>query len=153
MTFEQLDRSVDADSDSEDEIAEQRHAYKSTVSLYSIIFCLLVFLVPFAKPSPIVLSGKGKSSSNDESLASNQLAGLHISPPRSKSAEARPPPPPRPAAAAPVDDYEEEDENDPFADSNALQTPAVEKDGPRWYVNRKMLGENWLTDFDFRAVI
>lgn len=29
MTFEQLDRSVDADSDSEDEMAEQAHLYKS----------------------------------------------------------------------------------------------------------------------------
>ena len=28
MTFEQLDRSIDADSDSDDEIAEQAHLYK-----------------------------------------------------------------------------------------------------------------------------
>ena len=28
MTFEQLDRSIDADSDSDDELAEQAHAYK-----------------------------------------------------------------------------------------------------------------------------
>jgi hypothetical protein len=38
MTFEQLDRSVDADSDSDDELAEQAHMYRSkptggTVSL------------------------------------------------------------------------------------------------------------------------
>ena len=29
MTFEQLDRSVDADSDSDDELAEQAHMYRS----------------------------------------------------------------------------------------------------------------------------
>jgi hypothetical protein len=29
MTFEQLDRSIDADSDSDDEMAEQAHLYKS----------------------------------------------------------------------------------------------------------------------------
>lgn len=31
MTFEQLDQSIDADSDSDDEIAEQAHLYRSTV--------------------------------------------------------------------------------------------------------------------------
>jgi len=31
MTFEQLDRSIDADSDSDDELAEQQHAYRSTL--------------------------------------------------------------------------------------------------------------------------
>jgi hypothetical protein len=30
MTFEQLDRSIDADSDSDDELAEQAHLYRST---------------------------------------------------------------------------------------------------------------------------
>lgn len=29
MTFEQLDRSIDADSDSDDELAEQAHMYRS----------------------------------------------------------------------------------------------------------------------------
>lgn len=29
MTFEQLDRSIDADSDSDDELAEQQHIYRS----------------------------------------------------------------------------------------------------------------------------
>jgi hypothetical protein len=28
MTFEQLDRSIDADSDSDDELAQQQHMYK-----------------------------------------------------------------------------------------------------------------------------
>lgn len=30
MSFEQMDRSIDADSDSDDEIAEQAHMYRST---------------------------------------------------------------------------------------------------------------------------
>lgn len=33
MTFEQLDRSIDADSDSEDELAEQAHLYRSKSTL------------------------------------------------------------------------------------------------------------------------
>lgn len=32
MTFEQLDRSIDADSDSDDELAEQAHMYRSKFS-------------------------------------------------------------------------------------------------------------------------
>ena len=31
MTYEQLDHSIDADSDSEDELAEQAHLYRSTL--------------------------------------------------------------------------------------------------------------------------
>lgn len=34
MTFEQLDRSIDADSDSEDEAAEQAHLYKSKYTTF-----------------------------------------------------------------------------------------------------------------------
>ena len=30
MTFEQLDRSIDADSDSDDELAHQQHMYKGS---------------------------------------------------------------------------------------------------------------------------
>jgi len=36
MTFEQLDRSIDADSDSDDEMAAQAHLYKSENSLVII---------------------------------------------------------------------------------------------------------------------
>lgn len=35
-----------------------------------------------------------------------------------------------PAPAPPVE--EEEDENDPFADRNAVETPMVEKSEPKW---------------------
>lgn len=34
MTFEQLDRSIDADSDSDDELAEQAHLYRSKALFY-----------------------------------------------------------------------------------------------------------------------
>ena len=33
MTFEQLDRSIDADSDSEDDLAAQQHMYRSTLTM------------------------------------------------------------------------------------------------------------------------
>jgi hypothetical protein len=32
----------------------------------------------------------------------------------------------------PSRDEPEEEDNDPFGDGNALQTPGVEKDEPRW---------------------
>lgn len=34
LTFEQLDKAIDADSDSDDELAEQAHLYKSKTSLH-----------------------------------------------------------------------------------------------------------------------
>ncbi|TVY87634.1 Protein lsb5 [Lachnellula willkommii] len=106
MTFEQLDRSIDADSDSDDELAEQANLYNK------------------------VTSGKGK-----ETDVSQQFAGLKIDR-KGSSPEQRPPPPPRPAQPPPAadegDDYPSEDEDDPFADRNELNTPAVEKDEPRW---------------------
>lgn len=39
MTFEQLDRSIDADSDSDDDIAEQAHLYRSKSP--ATLLCLL----------------------------------------------------------------------------------------------------------------
>ncbi|ROV91042.1 hypothetical protein VMCG_09602 [Cytospora schulzeri] len=62
MTFEQLDRSIDADSDSDDELAEQAHMYRNYAD-----------------------------ASDDD-----------------------------------------EDENDPFADRNAVSTPNVERHEPAW---------------------
>lgn len=64
-------------------------------------------------------------------VASN-LAGLSIG---NDSSAARPMPPPRPIQA-PVqvqdDDSVEEDDDDPFGDSNAVETPAVERGEPTW---------------------
>lgn len=39
MTFEQLDSSIDADSDSDDELAEQAHAYRSKQSVLDTLDC------------------------------------------------------------------------------------------------------------------
>lgn len=104
MTFEQLDRAIDADSDSDDEMAQQAHMYK-------------------------LATEKGKEHEG----ATQQLAGLSINS-RSPAQEKRPPQPTRPVQPPEEDedDIEEEDENDPFADRNAVYTPAVEKPEPRW---------------------
>ncbi|PMD18831.1 VHS domain-containing protein [Hyaloscypha hepaticicola] len=108
MTFEQLDRSIDADSDSDDELAQQQHMYK-------------------------VMSGKGK-----EQDTANQLAGLHISGKSPSPETRPPPPPrpvqQPPEEEEDEDDFEEEDENDPFADRNAVTTPKVERSEPVWRI-------------------
>lgn len=104
MTFEQLDRSIDADSDSEDELAEQAHLYRMAQ-----------------------LRGRESNPASPTSPTPD-VAGLSIS----SSSPPRPAPPPRPSAntkptvpAVPQrpryttdDESEEEDENDPFADRN-----------------------------------
>jgi len=104
MTFEQLDRSIDADSDSDDEIAHQAHIYR-------------------------LATDKNKDD------AAQQLAGLKIGTP-SPVPEVRPVQPPRPSQPPPPADVDEEedDEDNPFADSNAVVTPAYEKPEPRWKV-------------------
>jgi hypothetical protein len=69
----------------------------------------------------------------------NQLAGLSLEqkappkPPRPASMTVPMPPKPVPAAApSKTSDDEEEDEDDPFADSNAAQTPFHERPGMTW---------------------
>lgn len=121
MTFEQLDRSIDADSDSDDELAEQAHMYR-------------------------MMTEKGKSPTSPGSPTSG-MAGLHIASPPPQPA--RPAAPPRPSAVskpssqlsvpgraaaeyADASDDEDEDENDPFADRNAVVTPKVERNEPAW---------------------
>ncbi|KAJ4393812.1 hypothetical protein N0V93_003027 [Gnomoniopsis smithogilvyi] len=123
MTFEQLDRSIDADSDSDDELAEQAHMYR-------------------------MMTDKSRSPTSP-TFPSGEMAGLHITP-ASPPPPARPAAPPRPSAMskpqsqlsphgkAPADDESEEedevdeDENDPFADRNAVITPKVERAEPTW---------------------
>lgn len=104
MTFEQLDRSIDADSDSDDEMAEQAHLYKMS-------------------------SEKGKGSD-----AAQQLAGLHIGGKSQDQRPPQPPRPAQPPPEEEEEDFEEEDENDPFADRNAVTTPKVERSEPSWRV-------------------
>ena len=75
-----------------------------------------------------MLQGKGKASEG----AAAELAGLKLS---SNSASPAPLAPPRPAAPPVVDDYdspEDEDDNNPFGDANALESPALERDEPKW---------------------
>ncbi|KAI0120495.1 hypothetical protein F4776DRAFT_632808 [Hypoxylon sp. NC0597] len=120
MTYEQLDRSIDADSDSEDELAEQAHLYRMATEKHNQA------MSPTSPSSPV-----------------SDMAHLSINP----SPPPRPVPPPRPSAAskptistrpAPPpdsdeeDDYADEDENDPFADRNAVVTPKVERGEPNW---------------------
>ncbi|KAL2161951.1 hypothetical protein VTH06DRAFT_7736 [Thermothelomyces fergusii] len=112
MTFEQLDCSIDADSDSDDELAAQAHLYRMVTE-----------------------KAKGKEPSSPTSAPTQALVGMNLGSP---SSPARPPPPPRPSAAtkpsmlprrpqAPPDsdaETEEEDDDDdednPFADRNAV---------------------------------
>ncbi|KAI0602109.1 hypothetical protein F4775DRAFT_538316 [Biscogniauxia sp. FL1348] len=127
MMFEQLDRSIDADSDSEDDLAEQAHLYRMATEKHK-----QAMSNPSSPTSPVP-----------------DMANLNINP----SLPSRPVPPPRPSAAskpsissrpvAPVqnnedddddedDDIVEEDENNPFADRNAVGTPKVESGEPKW---------------------
>jgi hypothetical protein len=77
------------------------------------------------------MSDKGK-----ENDPAKQFAGLKIGG-KSPSPETRPAPPPRPVQQSSEDDededdFVEEDENDPFADRNAVTTPKVERSEPVW---------------------
>ena len=78
-----------------------------------------------------MLSDKGRENEATQQLASLSIASF-------SSPHAPPPPaqPPRPVQQPDKDededDFEEEDENDPFADRNAVTTPAVEKREPVW---------------------
>ncbi|KAK3939094.1 hypothetical protein QBC46DRAFT_365075 [Diplogelasinospora grovesii] len=129
MTFEQLDRSIDADSDSDDDLAEQAHLYRMATEK---------------------AKGKEAASPTSPSPPVSGMAGLSMStsPPRQPS---RPiVPPPRPSAASKPsmlsspsrsrraepsddeDDYDDEDEENPFANRNAIKTPKLETDEPKW---------------------
>jgi len=75
-----------------------------------------------------VSAGKGKEDETTPQL--DLLGGLQISPVK---VETPPQQPPRPAAP-PVEEGDEidDDENDPFGDSHAVETPSVEKGEPDW---------------------
>ncbi|KAI1181870.1 hypothetical protein F5B17DRAFT_423141 [Nemania serpens] len=125
MTFEQLDRSIDADSDSEDELAEQAHLYRMATEKHKQSMSPTD---PASPSSPVA-----------------DMAGLHLgagvsshrlAPPR-PSAQSKPPAPPRPVSppshrSETDDESVDEDENDPFADRNAVETPMIERSEPRW---------------------
>lgn len=134
MTYEQLDRSIDADSDSDDEMAEQAHLFRSMYAQPPLhVRCQQQGVVATEK-------AKGKEPASPTSPVPG-MAGLSIRP----SPPPRPAPPPRPSAASkpsnmprpiqkePSDDEEEEEEdNNPFADRNAVTTPKVEREEHKW---------------------
>ncbi|SPO04918.1 related to LSB5 - possible role in the regulation of actin cytoskeletal organization [Cephalotrichum gorgonifer] len=116
LTYEQLDHSIDADSDSEDELAEQAHLYRMAQ-----------------------LRGR-ESNPTSPTGATPDIAGLNLdgSPPR-PAPPPRPPVTTKPVPSAPQvqrprytsdDESEEEDDDDPFADSNVMaSTPHLEQSG------------------------
>ncbi|KAI1178365.1 hypothetical protein F4777DRAFT_538458 [Nemania sp. FL0916] len=125
MTFEQLDRSIDADSDSEDELAEQAHLYRMATEKHK----QSMSPTDPASPSSPVASMAGLSIS--PSASSRRSA-----PPR-PSIQSKPMAPPRPVSPpsrrdVSDDESADEDENDPFADRNAVETPMVEREQSRW---------------------
>ena len=129
VTFEQLDRSIDADSDSDDELAEQQHAYRS------MYYQTTINLETCAKKTS-VLEKKQKEErirQHQQGSAMTDMVSIHIpmsGPLSSLSQPSRPPaakPPPKPEPES-----EEEDEDDPFGDSNAVDTPTIEQDEPKW---------------------
>ncbi|KAL2133454.1 hypothetical protein VTI74DRAFT_2296 [Chaetomium olivicolor] len=120
MTFEQLDRSIDADSDSDDELAEQAHLYRMATEKAKA-------KDPASPTSP--------HHSPIPSMSGLSISGSSSPPPQPP----RPAPPPRPSAATKPSmmlparptppqqsrDSEEEAEDDdgdenPFADSHAV---------------------------------
>ncbi|KAK4232607.1 hypothetical protein QBC38DRAFT_351955 [Podospora fimiseda] len=105
MTFEQLDRSIDADSDSDDDLAEQTHLYRMAQER----------------------AAKGKDPVSPSSPVQS-MAGLSLGSPQSpRTAPPRPSAPkpsmlssPRRVAEPSDDESEAEDDDDnPFADRNA----------------------------------
>lgn len=131
MSFEQLDRSIDADSDSDDELAEQAHLYRSKSPLGGSVSSTSADLSTVAQMRGM------ESMANAPSPTSTHppdLAGLSLeSAPKPAAAPPRPPPmakPAQPQRPEPEDD--EDDEDDPFADKNVVETPALERGEPRW---------------------
>ncbi|KAK0629074.1 hypothetical protein B0T17DRAFT_505672 [Bombardia bombarda] len=111
MTFEQLDRSIDADSDSDDDVAEQAHLYRMATE-----------------------KAKGKepnSPTSPNSGGAPPQPPRPFPPPRPSAATK-----PKITRVEPSDDEnsdeDDEDENDPFADRNAVSTPKMESDEPKW---------------------
>ncbi|GAP88300.2 putative vhs domain-containing protein [Rosellinia necatrix] len=125
MTFEQLDRSIDADSDSEDELAEQAHLYRMATEKHK------------QSMSPKEPASPSSPVANMASLSLNPSVSPRRSAPPRPSTQSKPVAPPRPALPpshhdGADEDSAEEDENDPFADRNAVETPMVEREEPRW---------------------
>lgn len=109
MAYEFMDKSIDADSDSDLEYESAKLARRT--------------------------SGQGDQAEAFAQLSLNEATRAPVRPPRQTGL----PTPPVPAnvgkqrAAEPESESEpEEDEDDPFADRNAVKTPYVEKSGLTW---------------------
>ncbi|KAM7192921.1 hypothetical protein V8F33_008109 [Rhypophila sp. PSN 637] len=123
LTFEQLDTSIDADSDSDDDLAEQAHLYRMATEK---------------------AKGKEVASPTSPGAPVSGMAGLNLNSegPAPPKPPRRPSAPPRPSAAKPVltspstrprqyppsdeeseaEDNDDEDDN-PFSDQNAVVNP------------------------------
>ncbi|KAI5464652.1 hypothetical protein BGZ63DRAFT_158356 [Mariannaea sp. PMI_226] len=126
MTFEQLDRSIDADSDSDDELAEQAHIYRMMAQKGKEAMAQTGHS-PTASPYP-------------------DLSSLTISAPAKPAAPPRPPtkskpssamPPRQPPRPAPLplkkqQPGDDDDDDDPFGDEHTIETPSIEREQPRW---------------------
>jgi hypothetical protein len=97
MMFEQLDRSIDADSDSDDELAEQAHLYRSMPPPLNIRNILSGMTNGLAVATE---KAKGKEPSSPTSPPTSGIANLSFGSPRQPRTALRPPPPPRPPAAS-----------------------------------------------------
>ncbi|VUC19995.1 unnamed protein product [Clonostachys rosea] len=130
MSFEQMDRSIDADSDSDDELAEQAHMYRR-----------------YANKATKVMTEKasqfGKAPASPTSSQPPDLGGLSLNaapgaPPRPSattkphSSPPRQPPRPVPVQEDFAEDDDDDDEDNPFGDRNVIETPSLERGPPRW---------------------
>lgn len=107
MSFEQMDRSIDADSDSDDELAEQAHLYR-------------------------MITEKGKESADAGTPDVGSLSISTGAPPRPSALSKPSDTPPLQTRPALQRQETEEDDDDPFGDKNVVETPAFERGEPRW---------------------
>ncbi|KAG6110441.1 hypothetical protein E4U13_005381 [Claviceps humidiphila] len=123
MAYEQLDRSIEADSDSDDELAEQVHRYR---------------MMTEKAQQEREVGGHVGSLSQDFGSMEGTDASVPPKPPR-------PAVPPRRPHAPPTndnkhdddhdgndDDDDDDDDENPFGDENFISTPSIERDEPRW---------------------
>lgn len=145
MTFEQLDRSIDADSDSDDDLAEQAHRYRMIQEKQK---------EPGSPTSPV--PDFASLNLGDATSVQKTPASPPPRPPPRPSATSKPllkpggfrPAVPTAAMAAASaarsrprdgdadsdggDSYVDNDDDDPFADRNEVGTPRLEQGEPRW---------------------
>ncbi|KAG5925460.1 hypothetical protein E4U42_004270 [Claviceps africana] len=115
MAFEQLDRSIEADSDSDDELAEQAHRYR---------------MITQKAQQDRATGAHDASRSHDAGPAAGSDAPVPARP-LPPAVPARKPPPATGQDADDEDD-DDDDDDDPFGDKNVISTPGTERAEPRW---------------------